>query len=70
MIEKRDIRVGCFFSHRDLRITMRVVSFESGHESHLGLITLRLGGFTWTGSFRRFQTEFTVPGSVSQESLF
>lgn len=58
MIEKKDIKVGFWFVHRFYEMKMRVASFSPGQESHLGMITLRLGHFTWTGSLRDFRTNF------------
>lgn len=60
MIQKKDIKVGFSYIHKHYKIHMRLTSFTPGHESHLGFITLTAMHFTWTGSFRDFQSEFSL----------
>lgn len=58
MIQKKDIRIGFIYTHEVSKMHMILKSFSPGHESHLGMITLRSCHFTWTGSLRDFQSEF------------
>jgi len=58
MIKKKDIVIGSLYIHKDFKIHMVLESFSPGHESHLGMITLKALHFTWIGSLRDFQSEF------------
>ena len=60
MIEKKDIKIGHVFVNKAYNMPMSVTVFSPGHESHLGMITLRASHFTWTGSLRNFLSEFTT----------
>lgn len=61
MIPKKDIRIGFIYIHRAFKMHMVLKSFSPGHESHLGMITLKAMHFTWTGSLRDFQHYFISP---------
>lgn len=58
MIPKRDIKIGFIFVNKAYNMPMAVTVFSPGHESHLGMITLRASHFIWAGSLRDFQAEF------------
>lgn len=58
MIKRRHITPDSVFIYIAFNIPMTLISLNLGHESHLGIVTLRYDRLTWKGSLRDFLLEF------------